>query len=47
MGRLHGVTGIFWLLIKTQFDSQMSLVSQKLVTELSEELEHSFEYRAP
>ncbi|EEM16707.1 Sarcosine oxidase, beta subunit [Bacillus pseudomycoides DSM 12442] len=25
----------------------MSLVSQKLVTELSEELEHSFEYRAP
>ncbi|EOP53149.1 MULTISPECIES: NAD(P)/FAD-dependent oxidoreductase [Bacillus] len=29
------------------FDSQMSLVSQKLVTELSEELEHSFEYRAP
>ncbi|MBE7123030.1 NAD(P)/FAD-dependent oxidoreductase [Bacillus cereus] len=29
------------------FDSQMSLVSQKLVTELSKELEHSFEYRAP
>ncbi|MGG0290561.1 FAD-dependent oxidoreductase [Bacillus pacificus] len=29
------------------FDSQMSLVSQKLVTSLSEELEHSFEYRAP
>ncbi|MEK4498406.1 NAD(P)/FAD-dependent oxidoreductase [Bacillus sp. FSL R12-0069] len=29
------------------FDSQMSLVSQKLVTGLSEELEHSFEYRAP
>lgn len=29
------------------FDSQMSLVSQNLVTELSEELEHSFEYRAP
>jgi len=29
------------------FDSQMSLVSQRLVTELSEELEHSFEYRAP
>lgn len=29
------------------FDSQMSLVSQKLVTELSEELERSFEYRAP
>ncbi|PHB96306.1 glycine oxidase [Bacillus wiedmannii] len=29
------------------FDSQMSLVSQKLVTELSEELENSFEYRAP
>lgn len=29
------------------FDSQMSLVSQKLVNELSEELEHSFEYRAP
>ncbi|MGX1456818.1 glycine/D-amino acid oxidase-like deaminating enzyme [Bacillus thuringiensis] len=29
------------------FDSQMSLVSQKLVTDLSEELEHSFEYRAP
>ncbi|MBE7103761.1 FAD-binding oxidoreductase [Bacillus cereus] len=29
------------------FDSQMSLVSQKLVTELSEELEHSFEYRTP
>ncbi|MFJ8418177.1 NAD(P)/FAD-dependent oxidoreductase [Bacillus wiedmannii] len=29
------------------FDSQMSLISQKLVTELSEELEHSFEYRAP
>lgn len=28
------------------FDSQMSLVSQKLVTDLSEELEHSFEYRA-
>ena len=25
----------------------MSLVSQKLVTDLSEELEHSFEYRAP
>ncbi len=30
-----------------RFDSQMSLVSQKLVTDLSEELEHSFEYRAP
>lgn len=29
------------------FDSQMSLVSQKLVADLSEELEHSFEYRAP
>ncbi|QWI68190.1 FAD-binding oxidoreductase [Bacillus mycoides] len=29
------------------FHSQMSLVSQKLVTDLSEELEHSFEYRAP
>ncbi|MEC2513900.1 FAD-dependent oxidoreductase [Bacillus cereus] len=29
------------------FDSQMSLVSQKLVTDLSEELEHSFEFRAP
>lgn len=29
------------------FDSQMSLVSQKLVTDLSEELEYSFEYRAP
>ncbi|HDR7618715.1 TPA: FAD-binding oxidoreductase [Bacillus mycoides] len=29
------------------FDSQMSLVSQKLVKDLSEELEHSFEYRAP
>ena len=29
------------------FDSQMSLVSQKLVTDLSENLEHSFEYRAP
>ncbi|WP_142344031.1 FAD-dependent oxidoreductase, partial [Bacillus pseudomycoides] len=29
------------------FDSQMSLVSQNLVTELSEELEHSLEYRAP
>ncbi|PGW47851.1 NAD(P)/FAD-dependent oxidoreductase [Bacillus thuringiensis] len=29
------------------FDSQMSLVSQKLVTNLSEELEHLFEYRAP
>ncbi|PEM53377.1 NAD(P)/FAD-dependent oxidoreductase [Bacillus wiedmannii] len=29
------------------FDSQMSLVSQRLVTDLSEELEHSFEYRAP
>ncbi|EEN02712.1 Sarcosine oxidase, beta subunit [Bacillus thuringiensis IBL 4222] len=29
------------------FDSQMSLVSQKLVTDLSEKLEHSFEYRAP
>ncbi|KLA35136.1 NAD(P)/FAD-dependent oxidoreductase [Bacillus cereus] len=29
------------------FDSQMSVVSQKLVTDLSEELEHSFEYRAP
>ncbi|OPA17274.1 glycine oxidase [Bacillus cereus] len=29
------------------FDSQMSLVSQKLVNDLSEELEHSFEYRAP
>ncbi len=29
------------------FDSQMSLVSQRLVDELSRELEHSFEYRAP
>ncbi|MEH7391027.1 NAD(P)/FAD-dependent oxidoreductase [Bacillus sp. JJ1474] len=29
------------------FDSQMSLVSQKLVDELSRELEHKFEYRAP
>ena len=29
------------------FDSQMSLVSQKLVDELSRELEHPFEYRAP
>ncbi|WP_242314625.1 FAD-dependent oxidoreductase [Bacillus cereus group sp. BfR-BA-01355] len=29
------------------FDSQMSLVSQKLVTDLSGKLEHSFEYRAP
>ncbi|PFE97945.1 glycine oxidase [Bacillus thuringiensis] len=29
------------------FDSQMSLVSQKLVTDLSEKLEYSFEYRAP
>jgi glycine/D-amino acid oxidase-like deaminating enzyme len=29
------------------FDSQMSLVSQHLVDELSKELEHSFEYRAP
>jgi len=29
------------------FDSQMSLFSQRLVDELSRELEHSFEYRAP
>jgi glycine/D-amino acid oxidase-like deaminating enzyme len=29
------------------FDSQMSLASQKLVDELSKELEHHFEYRAP
>lgn len=29
------------------FDSQMSLFSQNLVGELSKELEHSFEYRAP
>ncbi len=29
------------------FDSQMSLLSQKLVDELSRNLEHSFEYRAP
>lgn len=29
------------------FDSQMSLLSQKLVDEWSKELEHSFEYRAP
>ncbi len=29
------------------FDSQMSLVSQKLVDDLSKELEHPFEYRAP
>ncbi|AMA73393.1 MULTISPECIES: NAD(P)/FAD-dependent oxidoreductase [Aneurinibacillus] len=29
------------------FDSQMSLASQKLVNELSKELEHHFEYRAP
>lgn len=29
------------------FDSQMSLKSQMLVDELSRELEHSFEYRAP
>ncbi|MHC0038478.1 NAD(P)/FAD-dependent oxidoreductase [Pseudoneobacillus sp. C159] len=29
------------------FDSQMSLVSQRLVDQLSRELEHSFEYRAP
>ncbi|NUK31968.1 FAD-binding oxidoreductase [Parageobacillus sp. VR-IP] len=29
------------------FDSQMSLASQKLVDELSKELEHYFEYRAP
>jgi glycine/D-amino acid oxidase-like deaminating enzyme len=29
------------------FDSQMSLKSQELVHELSQELEHSFEYRAP
>lgn len=29
------------------FDSQMSLVSQKLVDQLSKELEHKFEYRAP
>lgn len=29
------------------FDSQMSLVSQKLVDDLSRELEHKFEYRAP
>jgi glycine/D-amino acid oxidase-like deaminating enzyme len=29
------------------FDSQMSLVSQQLVHELSRELEYSFEYRAP
>ncbi|MGM0900486.1 MAG: NAD(P)/FAD-dependent oxidoreductase [Bacillota bacterium] len=29
------------------FDSQMSLISQKLVDDLSRELEHPFEYRAP
>ncbi|TCJ01989.1 NAD(P)/FAD-dependent oxidoreductase [Cytobacillus praedii] len=29
------------------FDSQMSLVSQKLVDDLSKELAHTFEYRAP
>ncbi|MGE5701045.1 MAG: NAD(P)/FAD-dependent oxidoreductase [Clostridia bacterium] len=29
------------------FDSQMSLKSQELVDQLSRELEHSFEYRAP
>ncbi|WP_243292106.1 FAD-dependent oxidoreductase [Bacillus sp. FJAT-47783] len=29
------------------FDSQMSLASQKLVDELSKELDHPFEYRAP
>lgn len=29
------------------FDSQMSLLSQRLVDELSRELEHAFEYRAP
>lgn len=29
------------------FDSQMSLFSQRLVDELSSELEHPFEYRAP
>lgn len=29
------------------FDSQMSLLSQRLVDDLSKELEHSFEYRAP
>lgn len=29
------------------FDSQMSLVSQRLVDELGRELDHSFEYRAP
>jgi glycine/D-amino acid oxidase-like deaminating enzyme len=29
------------------FDSQMSLFSQRLVDDLSRELEHSFEYRAP
>ncbi len=29
------------------FDSQMSLVSQRLVDDLSMELEHKFEYRAP
>jgi sarcosine oxidase subunit beta len=29
------------------FDSQMSLFSQNLVDELSRDLEHSFEYRAP
>src|SRR5690554_5042387 len=29
------------------FDSQMSLASQKLTAQLSKELKHSFEYRAP
>lgn len=29
------------------FDSQMSLLSQRLVDDLSKELEHTFEYRAP
>ncbi|MGM7685084.1 NAD(P)/FAD-dependent oxidoreductase [Cytobacillus sp. Hm23] len=29
------------------FDSQMSLESQRLVAQLSKELEHTFEYRAP
>ncbi|MCH6266962.1 MULTISPECIES: NAD(P)/FAD-dependent oxidoreductase [Neobacillus] len=29
------------------FDSQMSLVSQRLVDDLSRELDHKFEYRAP
>ncbi|WP_026573703.1 NAD(P)/FAD-dependent oxidoreductase [Bacillus sp. UNC438CL73TsuS30] len=29
------------------FDSQMSLLSQRLVDDLSKELEHAFEYRAP